>query len=44
MLAVFMAGLLTAACASPPVAAQVGERLLILNSYVVPAGKLMLVD
>ena len=44
MLAVFTSGLVTAACASPPVAAQVGERVLIRNGFVVPAGKLLLVD
>jgi len=44
MLAVFMSGLVTASCASPPVAAQVGERVLIRNGFVVPPGKLLLVD
>ena len=44
ILAVFMSGLVTAACASPPVAAQVGERVLIRNGFVVPPGKLLLVD
>jgi hypothetical protein len=44
MLAVFMSGLVTAACASSPVAAQVGERVLIRNGFVVPPGKLLLVD
>ena len=44
MLAVFMSGLVAAACACPPVAAQVGERVLIRNGFVVPAGKLLLVD
>ena len=44
MLAVFMSGLVTAACASPPVAAQVGERVLIRNGFVVPPGKLLLVE
>jgi hypothetical protein len=44
MLAVFMSGLVTAACASPPVAAQVGEPILIRNGLVVPPGKLLLVD
>jgi hypothetical protein len=39
-----MSGLVTAACASPPVAAQVGERVLIRNGFVVPPGKLLLVD
>ena len=44
MLAVFVSGLVTAACASPPVAAQVGEPVLIRNGFVVPPGKLLLVD
>ena len=44
MLAVFMSGLVTAACASSPVTAQVGEQVLIRNGFVVPAGKLLLVD
>ena len=44
MLAVFMSGLVTAACASPPVAAQVGDQVLIRNGFVVPPGKLLLVD
>ena len=44
MLAVFMSGLATAACASPPVAAQVGERALIRKGFVAPPGKLLLVD
>jgi hypothetical protein len=44
MLAAFMLGLVTAARASPPVAAQVGERVLIRNGFVVPPGKLLLVD
>jgi hypothetical protein len=44
ILAVFMAGLVTAACASPPVAAQVGEPVLIRNGFVVPPGKLLLID
>jgi hypothetical protein len=44
MLAVFMSGLVTAACASPPVAAQVGQQVLIRNGFVVPSGKLLLVD
>jgi hypothetical protein len=44
MLAVFMSGLVTAACASPPVAAQVGQQVLIRNGFVVPPGKLLLVD
>jgi hypothetical protein len=44
MLAVFMSGLVTAACTSPPAAAQVGESVLIRNGFVVPSGKLLLVD
>jgi hypothetical protein len=44
MLAVFMSGLVAAACASRPVAAQVGEQVLIRNGFVVPPGKLLLVD
>ena len=44
MLAVFMSGLVTAACASPPVAAQVGDQVLIRDGFVVPPGKLLLVD
>jgi hypothetical protein len=44
MLAVFMSGLVTAACASAPVAAQVGQPVLIRNGFVVPPGKLLLVD
>ena len=43
VLVVLMSGLVTA-CASPPVAAQVGEQVLIRNGFVVPAGKLLLVD
>ena len=38
-----MSGLVTAACASP-VAAQVGEPVLIHNGFVVPPGKRLLVD
>ena len=44
MLAVFVSGLVTAACASPPVAAQVGEPILIRDGFVVPPGKRLLVD
>ena len=44
LLVVFMSGLLTAACASPSLADQVGERVLIRNGFVVPPGKLLLVD
>jgi hypothetical protein len=44
ILAVFVAGLAAAVCGSPPAAAQVGERVLIRNGFVVPAGKLLLVD
>jgi hypothetical protein len=44
ILAVFMAGWVTAACAPPALTEQVGERVLIRNGFVVPAGKLLLVD
>jgi hypothetical protein len=44
ILVVLMSGLVTAACAPPPVAAQVGEPVLIRNGFVVPAGKRLLVD
>ena len=44
MLAVFMSGLVTATCVSLPVAAQVGERVLLRNGFVVPPGKQLLVD
>lgn len=44
MLAVFMAGLVTAACVSPSVIAQDGEQVLIRDGFVVPPGKLLLVD
>jgi hypothetical protein len=44
MLAVFVSGLVSAACASPPVAAQVGEPILIRDGFVVPPGKRLLVD
>lgn len=44
ILAVCMSGLLTAACAPLSLADQVGERVLIRNGFVVPAGKLLLVD
>ena len=44
ILAVFMSGLVTAAGASPPVAAQVGEPVLIRNGFVVAPGKGLLVD
>jgi hypothetical protein len=44
ILAVFMSGLVTAACASLPVAAQVGEPVLIRNGFVVAPGKRLLVD
>ena len=39
-----MAGLLTAACAPPLLGDEVGERVLIRNGFVVPSGKLLLVD
>ena len=44
ILAVFMSGLVTAAGASPPVAAQVGEPVLIRNGFVVAPGKRLMVD
>ena len=44
ILVVFMSGLMTAACAPPSLADQVGERVLIRNGFMVPAGKLLLVD
>ena len=44
ILAVFISGLVTAACAPPPVAAQDGDRVLLRNGFVVPPEKLLLVD
>jgi hypothetical protein len=44
ILAVFMSGLVTAACAPLPATAQVGDQVLIRNGFVVPAGKLLLVE
>ena len=44
ILAVFMSGLVTAACAAPALTDQVGEQVLIRNGFVVPAGKRLLVD
>jgi hypothetical protein len=44
MLAVVMSGLLAAACAPHPLADQVSERVLIRDGFVVPSGKLLLVD
>ena len=44
ILAVCMSGLLTTACAPPSLGDQVGERVLIRNGFVVPPGKLLLVD
>jgi hypothetical protein len=44
ILAVFMSGLVSAACAPPSLAEQVGERVLIRNGFAVPPGKLLLVD
>jgi hypothetical protein len=43
LLAVFISGLLTAAC-MPPSLAQGDERVLIRDGFVVPAGKQLLVD
>jgi hypothetical protein len=43
LLAVVISGLLTAAC-MPPSLAQVDERVLIRDGFVVPAGKQLLVD
>jgi len=44
LLAVAISGLVTAACAPPSIADQVGDRVLIRNGFVVPPGKLLLVD
>src|SRR4051794_10623996 len=44
ILAVCMSGLLTAAYAPPSLAAPVDERVLIRDAFVVPPGKLLLVD
>ena len=44
ILAVVMSGLVTAGCAPPSLATQVGDRVLIRNGFVVPPGKLLLVD
>jgi hypothetical protein len=44
ILAVFMSGLVTAACAPTSLADQVGERVLIRNGFVVPPGRILLVD
>ena len=44
ILVVFMSGLVTAGCAPPSLADQIGERVLIRNGFTVPAGKLLLVD
>ncbi len=43
LLAVFMSGLLTAACVAPSLA-QAEELVLIRDGFVVPSGKLLLVD
>jgi hypothetical protein len=44
ILVVFMSGLVTAACAPPSLAGQVDERVLIRHGFVVPPGRLLLVD
>jgi hypothetical protein len=44
IVAVCMSGLLAAACAPTSLADQVGERVLIRNGFVVPPGKMLLVD
>ena len=44
ILAVCMSGPLTAACTPPSLEAPVDERLLIRDGFVVPPGKLLLVD
>jgi hypothetical protein len=44
ILALAISGLVTAACAPPSIADQVGDRVLIRNGFVVPPGKLLLVD
>jgi hypothetical protein len=44
ILVVFMSGLVTAAWALPLLAGQVDERVLIRHGFVVPAGRLLLVE
>ncbi len=45
ILAVFMSGLVTVACAPPPLAADdLADRVLIRNGFEVPPGKLLLID
>jgi len=44
LLPVVMWGLVTAACAPPSLADQVGERVLIRNGFEVPTGRQLLVD
>jgi hypothetical protein len=44
ILVVFMSALVTAAWAPPSLAAQAGERVLIRHGFVVPPGRLLLVD
>jgi hypothetical protein len=44
ILAVLISGLMTAACASPALTDQAGERVLIRNGFTVPAAKVLLVD
>jgi hypothetical protein len=44
ILAILVSGLTTAACAPAAVTDQVGQRVLIRNGMVVPAGKILLID
>jgi hypothetical protein len=44
VLAACISGLLSAACAPTSLADQAGERVLIRNGFVVPAGKVLLID
>jgi hypothetical protein len=44
LLPVFMWGLVTATCAPPLLADQVGEQVLIRNGFEVPTGRQLLVD
>ncbi len=44
ILAIFMSSLVTAVCAPTSLADHVGERVLIRNGFVVPPGRILLVD
>jgi hypothetical protein len=44
ILAILVSGLTTAACAPSALTDQVGQRVLIRNGLVVPAGKILLID